>query len=302
VFDNLSCGHKEVLPPGIKLIVGDLRKFSEISSALSTEKFEAVMHFAAFTIVPESIEDPRKYFDNNVMASINLLNAMVDNGVKRFVFSSSAATYGNPENVPVTENEPTKPANAYGETKLIVEQYLKWYETAYGIKYVCLRYFNAAGADLENDIGEDREIETHLIPLVLHAAAGIKDRVLIFGNDYPTRDGTCVRDYIHVKDLASAHVKALQKLSGDKAVSAIYNLGSESGFTVSEVVAAVEKVTKKKVNAVISPRRPGDPPLLIASSSKIKKELGWSQKYSALDRIISDTWEWMQKHPRGYST
>ncbi len=302
VFDNLCCGHKEILPPGIKLIIGDLRNFKEIDFALSTEAFDAVMHFAAFTIVPESIENPRKYFDNNVMASINLLNAMVDHGVKRFVFSSTAATYGDPQNVPVTEAEPTKPTNAYGESKLIVEQYLKWYGLAYGIKYVCLRYFNAAGADMDNDIGEDREIETHLIPLVLHAAARIKDKVLVFGSDYPTRDGTCVRDYIHVKDLASAHVKAVDKLIPDEAISAIYNLGSESGFTVSEVIAAAEKITGKKINAVISPRRPGDPPSLIASSIKIKKELGWMQKHSTIEKIISDTWEWMRKHPNGYSS
>lgn len=300
VFDNLICGHKKTLPKNVRLIEGDLRKKEDINAALKSEKFDAVLHFAAFTIVPESIEDPKKYFENNIYASFNLLDAMADNGVKRFVFSSSAAVYGDPANIPVDETAPTKPTNAYGETKLIVEQYIKWYEIAYGIKYVSLRYFNAAGADLENDLGEDREVETHLIPLVIFSASGKRPDVKIFGTDYPTRDGTCIRDYIHVKDLASAHVLAVNKLFEKDAKSAIYNLGSESGFTVKEVVDTVEKVTGLKVNAVNVARRAGDPPSLIASSAKIKRELGWQQKNSTMKQIVSDTWEWMKKHPEGY--
>ncbi len=299
VFDNLSCGHKETLPPGVELIIGDLRKKDEIKKALAGKGFDAVLHFAAFTIVPESMEDPSKYFENNIYASFNLLDAMAASGVKRFIFSSSAAVYGEPSAVPVTEAAATKPTNPYGESKLIVEQYMKWYDIAYGIKHVSLRYFNAAGADLDNDLGEDREVETHLIPLVLRAT-GKTAQVKIFGSDYPTKDGTCVRDYIHVKDLASAHVLALESLK-QTVKSSIFNLGSENGFTVREVVEAAQKVTGKKVNAVDAPRRPGDPPSLIASSAKIKKELGWTQKHSSIEKIIGDTWAWMGKHPHGYS-
>lgn len=300
IFDNLICGHKETIPEGVKLIVGDLRKKDEIMSAMKKEKFDAVLHFAAFTIVPESMEDPSKYFENNILASFNLLDAMAATGVKKFVFSSSAAVYGEPSEIPVTENAALKPSNAYGETKLIVEQYVKWYDLAYGIKYISLRYFNAAGADLDNDLGEDRAVETHLIPLVLLAASGKNKSVSVFGSDYPTRDGTCIRDYIHVKDLASAHVLALGKLFSKDAKSAIYNLGSEKGFTVKEIVSASEKITGKKVNAIISPRRAGDPPALIASSKKINSDLGWKAKYSDVEKIISDTWDWMKKHPNGY--
>lgn len=300
IFDNLSCGHRQTIPENVRLIVGDLRKKEDILSALRAESFDAVLHFAAFTIVPESIENPSKYFENNILASFNLLDAMAETKVRRFVFSSSAAVYGEPDDVPVSEDARLAPSNAYGETKLIVEQYIKWYDRAYGIKYASLRYFNASGADLDNDLGEDRAVETHLIPLVLLAASGKNKSVSVFGSDYPTRDGTCVRDYIHVRDLASAHVLALGRLFKDKTESSIYNLGSESGFTVKEIVAAAEKVTGKKVNAVISPRRAGDPPALIASSKKIYSDLGWKAQHSDIEAIISDTWAWMQKHPGGY--
>ncbi|MFA5098119.1 MAG: UDP-glucose 4-epimerase GalE [Candidatus Margulisiibacteriota bacterium] len=299
VFDNLCCGHRQILPKGIELIIGDIREEESIRKALSGRGFDAVMHFAAFTIVPESVEDPAKYFENNVRGSINVMNAMAKEGVGLFVFSSSAAVYGAPKKIPIVETEPTLPENTYGQTKLTIEEYLKWYEAPYGIKHVCLRYFNAAGADLENDIGEDREVETHLIPLVLHAASGARKDVKVFGTDYPTPDGTCIRDYIHVKDLASAHVLALEKLSKTKQ-SAVYNLGSESGFSVRQIVEAAEKITKKGINAVDSPRRAGDPPALIASSAKIKSALGWQQKHSTIEKIISDTWEWHLKHPQGY--
>ncbi len=301
IFDNLSTGHKSTIPEGVKLIEGDLRNEKDIQAALRSDKFDAVLHFAAFTIVPESVENPVKYYENNIRASFNLLNAMIESEVKKFVFSSSAAVYGDPSEIPITENALKSPTNPYGESKLIVEQYLKWYDLAYKLRYVSLRYFNAAGADLENDLGEDREIETHLIPLVLFAANGKKKSVSIFGDDYPTRDGTCIRDYIHVKDLSSAHVLALKKLFGKDDTSAIYNLGSESGFSVKEVVNAAEQISGSKINAIISPRRPGDPPSLIASSEKIKKELGWSAENSKIDQIISDTWQWMKKHPNGYS-
>lgn len=300
IFDNLSCGHKQTIPEGVKLIVGDLREKSDILSAMSSEKFDAVLHFAAYTIVPESMADPSKYFANNILASFNLLDAMAETNVKRFVFSSSAAVYGEPSEIPVTESARLAPSNAYGETKLIVEQYVKWYDLAYGIKYVSLRYFNASGADLDNDLGEDRSVETHLIPLVLCAASGKNKSVSIFGSDYPTRDGTCIRDYIHVKDLARAHILALKKLFGPSAESSIYNLGSEKGFSVKEIVAAAEKVTGKKINALLCPRRPGDPPALIASSEKIFSELGWKAENSDIEKIISDTWAWMREHPEGY--
>jgi UDP-glucose 4-epimerase len=301
VFDNLSCGHRQTIPKGVKLIEGDLRIKSDIVSAINSERPDAVLHFAAYTIVPESIENPSKYFENNILASFNLLDAMAGAGVKRFVFSSSAAVYGEPSEIPVTESARLAPSNAYGETKLIVEQYVKWYDIAYGIKYVSLRYFNASGADLQNDLGEDRAVETHLIPLVLLAASGKNKSVSVFGSDYPTRDGTCIRDYVHVKDLASAHILALGKLIEQGAKSSIYNLGSEKGFTVKEIVSAAEKVTEKKVNAEISPRRPGDPPALIASSKKIFSELGWKSEFSDIEQIISDTWSWMQRHPHGYT-
>ncbi len=300
IFDNLSCGHKQTIPEGVKLIVGDLREKSDILSAMSSEKFDAVLHFAAYTIVPESMADPSKYFANNILASFNLLDAMAETNVKRFVFSSSAAVYGEPSEIPVTESARLAPSNAYGETKLIVEQYVKWYDLAYGIKYVSLRYFNASGADLDNDLGEDRSVETHLIPLVLCAASGKNKSVSIFGSDYPTRDGTCIRDYIHVKDLARAHILALKKLFGPSAESSIYNLGSEKGFSVKEIVAAAEKVTGKKIDALLCPRRPGDPPALIASSEKIFSELGWKAENSDIEKIISDTWAWMREHPEGY--
>lgn len=300
VFDNLSTGNKNIVPENVGLIVGDLRDRSDIFSVLRSDKFDAVLHFAAFTIVPESMENPSKYFQNNVVATFNLLDAMVETDVKKFIFSSSAAVYGEPETVPVDESFPTKPLNAYGETKLIVEQFLKWYDYAYGLKYVSLRYFNAAGADLENDIGEDREIETHLIPLVLLAASGKNESVSIFGTDYPTKDGTCIRDYIHVVDLAHAHVLALNALFENKINSTIYNLGSQNGFSVKEIIQTAENVVGKKINAIETSRREGDPPVLIASSNKIQSELGWDAKNSNIEKIITDTWLWMQRHPNGY--
>jgi len=300
VFDNLSCGHKEIVPNSTKLIVGDLRKKEDIFKVFEEERFDAVLHFAAYTIVPESMSNPSKYFENNVIATMNLLDAMIKANVNNFIFSSSAAVYGNPKTIPVTEDAPTLPLNAYGQTKLTVEEYLKWYEHAYGLNYVSLRYFNAAGADLENDIGEDRSVETHLIPLVLFAALGKNKSISVFGTDYPTRDGTCIRDYIHVVDLASAHVLALKKLLNSDPKSSIYNLGSQNGFTVREVISAAEKIVGRKINVVDSPRREGDPPALIASSKKIKDELGWVAQNSEIEKIIKDTWQWMQNHPKGY--
>lgn len=301
IFDNLSSGHKEIVPKSTQLIIGDLRNYDEINNVFKKFKIDAVMHFAAYTIVPESVENPKKYVDNNIFSTVNLLHAMVENNVKKFIFSSSAAVYGDPMEIPIREDSVTLPTNPYGETKLIVEQILKWYDRAYGIKYVSLRYFNAAGADLGNDIGEDRAVETHLIPLILKAGSGEKDCVDIYGTDYTTRDGTCIRDYIHVKDLASAHVLALKKLEKG-GESAIYNLGSEKGFTVNEVVKAAREITKVNIKANDCPRRAGDSEKLIASSARIKKDLGWTQKYSSIEQIVSDTWEWMKRHPRGYKS
>ncbi|MCX5750043.1 MAG: UDP-glucose 4-epimerase GalE [Candidatus Saganbacteria bacterium] len=299
VLDNLECGHKSTIPDKCRLIKADLRSYPDIFDALSASKYDAVLHFAAYTIVPESVENPEKYFRNNVEASINLLNAMKNTGVKNIIFSSSAAVYGEPKDIPIKEDAPTAPANTYGQTKLTVEEYLRWYDLAYGIKSVSLRYFNAAGADLVNDLGEDRETETHLIPLVLHSASGRNKDVKIFGTDYPTKDGTCVRDYIHVKDLSCAHVLALKKLL-ETGKTSVYNLGSENGFTVKEIVKAAEKICGKKISVIETGRRAGDPPALIASSKKIRSELGWQQKHSDVEKIISDTWKWMERHPHGY--
>ncbi len=293
VFDNLTEGHRKAVDPRARLMIGDLQVPGEIDAAMAEAAPDAVMHFAANALVGESMVDPSKYFRNNVYGGLNLLDAMVKAGVKRIVFSSTCATFGPPERVPIDETLPQRPINPYGESKLIFEKMLRWYSEIHGIRTVVLRYFNAAGAT--ERFGEDHRIETHLIPNILKAALGQRENVEIYGTDYPTTDGTCIRDYIHIADLAQAHLLALEAPE-----SAAYNLGTGGGTSVREVIAACERVTGKAIPVIEKPRRPGDPPLLIASSDKIKKELGWEPKFQAIDKIIESAWAWHLRHPNGY--
>ena len=293
VFDNLSEGHRGALDPRARFIEGDLQDRQTIDSALAEARPEAVMHFAASALVAESMRDPSKYFRNNISSGLNLLDAMVAAHVERIVFSSTCAIFGLPERVPIDETAPTHPINPYGESKLAFEKILRWYDEIHGLKFVSLRYFNAAGAT--GNFGEDHRLETHLIPNVLKVALGQKPHVEVFGADYETPDGTCIRDYIHIVDLARAHILAL-----GTARSEYYNLGSGGGASVHEVIAACRKITGKKVDTVEKPRRPGDPPRLIASSEKIKRELGWQPQFQSLDAIIESAWKWHQKFPHGY--
>jgi UDP-glucose 4-epimerase len=293
VFDNLSEGHRGALDPRARFIEGDLQDRQAIDSALAVARPEAVIHFAASALVSESMRDPSKYFRNNISSGLNLLDSMVTAHVERIVFSSTCAIFGLPERVPIDETAPMRPINPYGESKLAFEKILRWYDEIHGLKFVSLRYFNAAGATA--NFGEDHRLETHLIPNVLKVALGQKPQVEIFGTDYETPDGTCIRDYIHIVDLARAHVLAL-----GAAGSEFYNLGSGGGASVREVIAACRKITGKKIDAVEKPRRPGDPPRLIASSEKIKRELGWQPQFQLLDAIIESAWKWHHKFPHGY--
>lgn len=298
VLDNLSTGHKESLLGG-KFYQGDLRDTTVLDKVFSENNIEAVIDFAAFSLVAESMKDPLKYFNNNVSGTINLLEAMNKHNIKYLVFSSTAATYGEPDSIPICENDKTFPTNAYGESKLLVEKILKWCDYAYGIKYTALRYFNACGAHLSGKIGESHNPESHLIPLVLQVALGQRDKIMIYGDDYSTEDGTCIRDYIHVNDLASAHLLALKKLM-DGGDSKIFNLGNGTGFSVKEVIEVARKVTNHPIPAEIAPRRAGDPATLIASSEKAINELGWEPKFNNLETIISTAWNWHQKNPKGF--
>lgn len=293
VFDNLTEGHRAAVDPRATLIVGDLQQRCDIEDALKKTRPEAVMHFAANALVGESMTNPSKYFRNNVYGGINLLDAMHAVGCKRFVFSSTCATFGIPERMPIDETLPQRPINPYGESKLMFEQVLRWYSEIHELKYVALRYFNAAGAS--EAYGEDHRIETHLIPNVLKVALGQKDHVEIYGTDYPTPDGTCIRDYIHILDLAQAHIKALTAPQ-----SAKYNLGTGGGTSVREIIATCEAITGKKIPVIEKPRRAGDPPRLIAGSDKVRTELGWAPQFQAIDKIIASAWAWHVKHPNGY--
>lgn len=300
VFDSLVKGHKAAVHKDAKLYIGDLRDREAIDRIFKENKIDAVIDFAAFSLVGESCNKPLTYFDNNVYGTLCLLEAMNRADVKKIVFSSTAATYGEPKNVPIVESDPTEPINPYGETKLTVEKMLKWSDKAYGIKYVALRYFNAAGAHISGEIGEDHSPESHLIPIILQAAAGVRDYISIFGSDYPTEDGTCVRDYIHVTDLADAHIKALEKLNRDN-TSATYNLGNGKGFSVKEIVEMAKQVTGKPIKVLTEGRRPGDPPTLIASSQRAIDELGWQPRYNTPEQIIATAWKWHSTHPNGYN-
>lgn len=290
IFDNLSYGHRDFVKWGT-FEQGDLGNLEDIRSVFQKYPIEAVMHFAAFTYVGESVEDPQKYYLNNVKNTLNLLQVMLEENVKYFVFSSTCATYGNPVEIPITENHPQNPINPYGKGKLMVETILKDYSDAYGLKYASLRYFNAAGADPGEETGELHNPETHLIPLVLDVAAGKREDVKIFGTDYDTPDGTCIRDYIHVTDLAEAHILALEYLQNG-GESDVFNLGNGNGFSVKEVIETAKEITGKDIKAVEADRRPGDPPILVGSSSKAKKILNWNPKYDELSKIIETAWNW----------
>jgi UDP-glucose 4-epimerase len=296
VVDNLSRGHRSAVPAGATFVEQDIRDLDRMTALLADQRIECVMHFSAASLVGESMRDPGEYFGNNVVGVIRLLEAMARAGARRFIFSSTAATYGEPQRVPIGEDEPVRPTNPYGESKAMCERVLAWYEAIHGIRHAALRYFNAAGASEAH--GEDHDPESHLIPLALRAAAGQLEALAIFGRDYPTPDGTCIRDYIHVLDLAAAHVLALEQLG--RVGERVFNLGNGSGYSVLEVVRSVERVTGRPVPVRDASRRPGDPARLVASSARARAVLGWSPRHADLDEIVGDAWRWMQRYPHGY--
>lgn len=298
VLDNLETGHREAVLGG-HFIQGDIRDKDTLTTLFKSHSIDAVIHFAAYSLVGESMIKPGKYYDNNVGGTRCLLDAMIEHDVKKIVFSSTAAVYGEPKQIPIHESDETDPKNAYGETKLSMEKMMKWYEAAHDLKFISLRYFNAAGAHQNGIIGEDHQPETHLIPLVLQTALGKRESISIFGDDYPTEDGTCIRDYIHVSDLADAHVLAVERLRKQKQ-SATYNLGNGKGFSVKEVIDLARKVTGREIAVKVDARRPGDPAVLVASSEKCRKELGWNPSRSTLENILSSAWKWHVEHPEGY--
>ncbi|WP_079478767.1 UDP-glucose 4-epimerase GalE [Halobacillus salinus] len=299
IADKLSTGHRGAVPENAAFYEGDIRDRTFLLDLFQKETIDAVIHFAANSLVGESMEKPLEYFDNNVYGTQVLLEVMNEFDVKNIVFSSTAATYGEPEVVPITEEMPTNPGNAYGETKLTMEKMMKWCDTAYGMKYVSLRYFNVAGARATTEIGEDHRPETHLIPIVLQVALGQREHITVFGDDYDTPDGTCIRDYIHVEDLIDAHIRAVDYLA-DGGESDVFNLGSSQGFSVKEIVDTAREVTGQAIPAVMGERRAGDPSKLIASSEKAKAVLGWNPERTSIHQIIEDAWRWHQKRPNGY--
>ena len=297
VYDNLSLGHRGAVPLG-RLIEGELLDRERLAEVFRAQRIEAVMHFAAFSLVGESVSKPAKYYQNNVVASLALLEAMRACGVTKIVFSSTTATYGVPQRVPITEDEPQRPVNPYGFAKLVIEQALGDYAAAYGLGYAALRYFNAAGASPDGDLGEDHTPESHLIPLVLQVALGQRPEITIFGDDYPTPDGTCIRDYVHVDDLGSAHVRALELLVPGAGLK--LNLGTGRGHSVREVIDMCRRVSGHPIPSVKGPRRPGDPPELVANASRTGRELGWQPRYADLQSIVETAWRWHSSHPHGY--
>ncbi|WP_321995059.1 UDP-glucose 4-epimerase GalE [Clostridium butyricum] len=299
VVDNLQSGHEEAVNSKAKFYKGDIRDKNFLSNVFKEENIDGVFHFAANSIVGESMKEPLMYFNNNVYGMQILLEVMNEHNVNKIVFSSTAATYGEPKHVPITEDMETCPTNTYGETKLVVEKMMKWCDKAYGMKYVALRYFNVAGAEDDGSIGEDHNPETHLIPIVLQAALGKRDHITIFGDDYDTEDGTCVRDYVHVVDLVEAHILAMKYLTHG-GESNTFNLGSSQGFSVKEIVETARKVTDKNIKAIIGERRAGDPSKLIASSDKARKILGWNPIRTNIENIIKDAWLWHDTHKNGY--
>lgn len=300
VIDNLLTGHEEAVHPKARFYRGDIRDREFLDEVFKKEKPDAVIHFAACSLVGESMEKPLKYYDNNLCGTKILLDSMVSNGIDKIVFSSTAATYGEPERIPILETDRTEPTNTYGETKLSMEKMFKWVGKAHGLRYVSLRYFNACGAHKSSKIGEDHNPESHLIPLILQVPNGKREYISIFGDDYDTKDGTCVRDYIHVTDLAQAHILAVKYLQAGNE-SDIFNLGNGVGFTVKEVVDCARKVTGHPIPAKITPRRAGAPAQLIASSEKAKEILGWTPEHNSLEEIISTAWNWHRNHPNGFN-
>lgn len=296
VLDNLQQGHRSAVLPEAEFIKADLEDKKTLERVFLKGKFDGVMHMAAETVIEFSMSDPRRYFKNNIVNSLTLLDVMLKYDVKQLVFSSSAATYGEPIHIPITEDDPKLPVNSYGESKLMFERILEWYGRAYGLKYVAMRYFNAAGAS--EKLGEDHRPETHLIPNVLKAALLPDQSVSIFGEDYPTRDGSCVRDYVHVRDIAQVHILALKNINDVNGMA--FNLGSGQGYTVKEVVSEARRITGKQIKVEMKPRRAGDPAILLASHERAVRELKWQPLYESLDAIIGSAWRWMQKHPQGY--
>lgn len=299
VVDNLQTGHKQAIHKKAVFYQGDIRDKTFLESVFEKETVEGVIHFAANSLVGESMENPLMYLNNNVYGTQIVLEVMEKFGVKKIVFSSSAATYGEPSQIPITEEMPANPESTYGDTKLIMEKMMKWCDIAYGIKFVALRYFNVAGAKADGSIGEDHNPETHLVPIILQVALGKRKELAIFGDDYPTEDGTCIRDYVHVVDLIDAHILALEylKIGGE---SNIFNLGSNSGFSVKQMLETAREVTGKEIPAKVVARRPGDPSALIASSEKAKKILGWEPKNTNVSEVIASAWNWHQSHPNGF--
>ncbi len=290
VLDNLEKGHIEAIK-GYQFEKADLRDLESIKNVFKKHNIDSVMHFAAYSLVGESMKEPEKYYENNVYGTLNLLKVMVENNVKKFIFSSTAAVYGEPQYIPIDENHPKNPTNVYGETKITIERMLDWFDKIYSLKSVRLRYFNAAGADPSGEIGELHDPETHLIPIVLQAALGEREFISIFGNDYDTKDGTCVRDYIHVNDLAKAHLLALDYINSENK-SNFFNLGNGNGYSVKEIIEVAKRVTGIDIPVKMASRRPGDPATLIASSKKIKEVLGWKPEFYDIDTIISTAWKW----------
>ncbi len=300
IVDNLETGHIEAVHPQARFYQGDIRDREFMDSVFEKESIDAVIHFAANSLVGESMTNPLKYYDNNVNGTKVLLQSMIAHDVKKIVFSSTAATYGEPENLPILESDKTCPTNAYGETKLSMEKMMKWTDVAHGLKYVALRYFNACGAHESGMIGEAHTTETHLIPLILQVPLGKRDHISIFGDDYDTEDGTCIRDYIHVTDLAQAHILAVKYLlAGNE--SNTFNLGNGVGFSVKEVIEMAEKATGLSIKAEVAKRRAGDPARLIASSQKAREVLGWNPQHADLEKIISSAWKWHSTHPNGFA-
>ena len=299
IADNLVTGYRKAIPKGAKFYEGDLRDFDFLNKLFQQEKIDAVIHFAAYSLVGESVTNPLKYYDNNLYGTKVLLEAMVKNNVGKIVFSSTAATYGEPENIPILETDRTCPTNPYGETKLAMEKMFKWTAEAHGLRYVSLRYFNACGADESGTIGEAHNPESHLIPLILQVPNGKRETISIYGTDYDTPDGTCIRDYIHVTDLAQAHILAVQYLNNG-GESDIFNLGNGVGYSVREVIETARKVTGYPIPATETSRRAGDPARLVASSEKAKSVLGWKPVHDSLEEIISSAWNWHKNHPNGY--
>ena len=299
VFDNLYTGHRAAVDARAEFVWGDLKDADAVKQVFDAHAFDGVMHFASYTLVGESMQRPFLYVGDNVTNALNLLRAMIDHDVKRFILSSTANLFDDPARMPIDETERIVPGSPYGESKFIIERLLHWLDRIYGLRFAALRYFNAAGASPTARRGEDHAVETHLIPLVLQTALGQRAKIMIFGDDYPTRDGSCIRDYIHVNDLAQAHILALKAL--DKG-SRTYNLGNGAGYSVKEVIEAARQITGWPIQAEVGPRRPGDPATLIAGSETIKRELGWQPRFTSLERIIGTAWEWHRAHPTGYAS